>query len=563
MDGTERPASRILAATVYAIAAAVAVAVPAVYFALAGEPGVLARTALVFAGTSCACALGILAVHLGPLRRVRRIEDELRFRAEHDVLTGLLNRSSLRKRVSEARARADRAGTSVAVMFLDLDDFKMVNDTAGHAAGDFLLSEVAVRLRETVRLGDTVARLGGDEFALVFENTSADNAAAVAGKILGRVRQAYAIDGQRHDLSCCIGIALYPADAGDGDQLLAFGNIAMQECKRRGKGDFAFYSRNMQEQLEERVRIQAMVRQAWEERAFALHYQPIANASLSRLTGAEALIRWNPGEGGGVPTQHFVTTLEEIGLIDEVGDWVLHEACRQAREWSDAGYPPFVVSVNVSPRQFRAGEALVASVRDALAESGLHASRLQIEITEGAMMEDRGGSLLTMNQLKAIGISIAVDDFGTGYSSLSYLKHFPVDALKIDRAFVSELTPQDADSNIVIAIVQLARGLGLAVIAEGVETDAQLELLKGYGCDLVQGYVLAPPLAPARFERGVLRSPSWIVDRTQRLSVVIAAPPEAGNDDRDRTVPVRNLAGSGTKRPAVTTDLRRVPDPGG
>jgi EAL domain-containing protein (putative c-di-GMP-specific phosphodiesterase class I) len=230
---------------------------------------------------------------------------------------------------------------------------------------------------------------------------------------------------------------------------------------------------------------------------------------------------------------------------------VMREACRQARRWSDSGYPPFVVSVNVSPRQFRSGEALVASVREALAESGLHASRLQVEITEGAMMEDRGGSLLTMNQLKAIGISIAVDDFGTGYSSLSYLKHFPVDALKIDRAFVSELTPQDADSNIVIAIVQLARGLDLSVIAEGVETDAQLELLKGYGCDIVQGYALAPPLTPARFERGVLMSPSWIVDRTQRLSVMFAAPAEGGDDDRDRTVPVRNLASPGAKRPAA------------
>jgi diguanylate cyclase (GGDEF)-like protein len=545
MEGRERSASRILAATVYGIAAVLVVAVPAGYYALqSGDPGVLGRAGLVLATTIVACLAGIAGIHMGPLRKVRSIEDELRFRAEHDVLTGLLNRASLRKRVSEATARAERAGSSVAVMFVDLDDFKMVNDTMGHASGDIVLREVASRLRETVRLGDTVARLGGDEFALVFENTDPDGAAAVAGNLLRRIRQPYSIEGQRHDLSCCIGIALHPADTGDADKLLAFGNIAMQECKRRGKSEFAFYSRDMQEHLEERVQLQALVRQAWEERAFSLHYQPIANMSLGRLTAAEALIRWNSDELGEVPAQRFVATLEEIGLIDEVGNWVIHEACRQARAWSDAGHAPFMISVNVSPRQFRAGEALVAALRGALTESGLHASRLQIEITEGAMMEDRAGSLLTMNQLKALGISIAVDDFGTGYSSLSYLKHFPVDALKIDKAFVSELSDQDADSNIVIAIVQLARGLDLSVIAEGVETDEQLELLKGYGCDTVQGYALAPALSPARFERGVLKSPSWMIDRTQRLAVPDPALDGDDDDRADRTVPVRNPVGA-------------------
>jgi diguanylate cyclase (GGDEF)-like protein len=539
----ERPASRILAATAYVAAAAVAVAVPLAYLLLrrdAGGSGALAEMVGVLAGTLAACALGLAAVHAVPLRRVRRIEDDLRFRAEHDVLTGLLNRGSLRKRVAEARARAERAGTSVAVMFIDLDDFKMVNDTMGHAAGDALLRDVGTRLREGVRLGDTVARLGGDEFALILENTSCDNAAAVAGNLLQRIRQPYSIAGRRHDLSCSIGIAMHPDDAGDSDQLLAFGNIAMQECKRRGKSEFAFYSRNMQAHLEERLRMQVLVREAWEERMFSVDYQPIGNMSLGRLSAAEALIRWKSDDLGDVPPQRFVSTLEEIGLIGEVGEWVIREACRQAKAWADAGLPPFVVSVNVSPRQFRAGEALVASVREALASAGLHASRLQIEITEGAMMEDRGESLLTMNQLKALGVSIAVDDFGTGYSSLSYLKHFPVDALKIDRAFVSELSEQAADSNIVVAIVQLARGLDLAVIAEGVETDEQLALLQGYGCDTVQGYALAPPLSPARFERAILRSASWLRDRTQRLAVPRLEP----DDDRDRTIPVRNPVGA-------------------
>ena len=456
--------------------------------------------------------------------------------------------------MAEARARADRSATSAAVMFVDLDDFKMVNDTMGHAAGDDLLRDVASRLREGVRLGDTVARLGGDEFALVFENISAENAARVAANLVQRIRQPYSISGRRHDISCSIGIAMHPADAGDADQLLAYGNIAMQECKRRGKSDFAFYSRHMQEQLEERLRMQGRVREAWEERAFEVHYQPICNAGLGRLTGAEALIRWRNDELGDVAPSAFVPTLEEIGLIDEVGDWVVREACRQARAWSEAGHPPFMVSVNVSPRQFRAGEALVASVREALADSGLHPGRLQIEITEGAMMENRGESLLTMNQLKALGVSIAVDDFGTGYSSLSYLKHFPVDALKIDKVFVSELSERAADSNIVVAIVQLARSLNLSVIAEGVESDEQLALLRGYGCDSVQGYVFAPALSPARFERGVLRNPDWMAERTQRLRVPVLLAPEGDEDRSDRTVP----AGPLRPRPA-RAESDRVP----
>jgi predicted signal transduction protein with EAL and GGDEF domain len=291
-----------------------------------------------------------------------------------------------------------------------------------------------------------VARLGGDEFAFVFEDASPDAAGLVAAKLLRRIRQSYSIAGRRHDLSCCIGIAMYPGDQGDADQLVAYANIAMRECKRRAKSDFAFYSQSMQAQLEERLRRQRTVREAWEEKEFSLHYQPICDMRLGRLAAAEVLLRWKGNEAGEVQTSEIIQTLEDMGLIGEVGEWVLREACKQARAWSDSGLPPFVLSVNVSPRQFRAGEALVSAVRDALAGAGLHAGRLQIEITEGALMENRSESLLTMNQLKALGISIAVDDFGTGYSSLAYLKHFPVDALKIDRVFMSELSEEAADA---------------------------------------------------------------------------------------------------------------------
>ena len=536
----DRPASRILELTAYAVAALLVAAVPVAYIAFRFEtagPTLVTEAAWALAAAASLCSIGLAVVYAFPLRMVRRIEDDLRQRAETDVLTGLLNRGSLRRRISEVLSRAERARTNVAVMFVDLDDFKVVNDTSGHAAGDELLKEAASRLREIVRASDTVARLGGDEFALIFEDTTAESAGLVAAKLLRRIRQPYTVMGRRYDLSCCMGIAMYPGDDGDADQLLAFSNIAMRECKRRGKSDYAFYSQSMQVQLEERLRRQRLVREAWEAREFTLHYQPICDMSLGRLASAEVLIRWNSEDLGEVPASQFVQTLEDMGLIGEVGDWVLREACRQAKAWADAGLPPFVVSVNVSPRQFRSGEPLVESVRKALADAGLHPSRLQLELTEGAMMENRGEGLLTMNQLKALGVSIAVDDFGTGYSSLGYLKHFPVDALKIDRVFVSELSERAADANIVVAIVQLARGLNLSVIAEGVETEQQLALLRDYGCQGVQGYVLSPALPPARFERQILRNPTWMQDRTEKVDV---PEPAADESREDRTVPVRS-----------------------
>jgi diguanylate cyclase (GGDEF)-like protein len=542
IESPDRPASRILVLTAYAVAALLVAFVPVVYIAWRFEtagPTLVTEAAWALAAAAFVCACGLGVIHAVPLRMVRRVEDELHRRAETDVLTGLLNRASLRRRIAEARGRADRNGGTVAVMFLDLDDFKMVNDTMGHGAGDELLREVAARLREVVRVNDVVARLGGDEFALVVEDTGQEGAGLVAAKLLRSIRQPYTIAGRRHDLSCCIGIAMHPADAHDADQLLACSNIAMRECKRRGKSDYAFYSQGMQVQLEERLKRQRAVRAAWEARAFTLHYQPIADLGQERLASAEALIRWHDPELGAVPPQSFIRTLEEMGLIGEVGEWVLAEACRQARAWSEAGLPPFVMSVNVSPRQFRSGETLVAGVRTALEKARLHPGRLQVEITEGAMMESRGESLLTMNQLKALGISIAVDDFGTGYSSLAYLKHFPVDTLKIDKVFMSELSAEAVDSNIVVAIVQLARGLGLSVIGEGVETEKQLALLKGYSCDAAQGYALAGPLPPDRFEAEVLRNPRWLQERV--VEPEPPAPQPVDEDRTERTIPVRDL----------------------
>ena len=535
-----RQASRILAVSGYAAAAALIVLIPLLYFLVrlsARDADLAGGTVAVFSATVIACMATLAAAHFGPLRHVRRIEQELYFRAEHDPLTGLLNREALRRRIAEARSRSDRSGSPMAVMFLDLDDFKAVNDTMGQAMGDLLLREVGGRIRDCVRLGDTAARVGGDQFALVFENTDADAAGSIAGNLLRTVRAPYTVLGRPHDVSCSIGVSIHPGDQNtDGDQLLAYANMAVQQGKRRSKSDFTFYSSEMQSHREERVRLQARVRQAWEQGAFTMHYQPIANVGMGRLTGAEALLRWLSREHGDVSPALFVPILEETGLVDAVGAWVMREACRQARAWSDAGLPPFMVSVNVSPHQFRSGEALVALVQEALATADLHASRLQVEITEGAMMENRDDALLTMNQLKALGVTIAVDDFGTGYSSLSYLKHFPVDTLKIDRAFVKELSEETTDKNIVAAIVQLAHSLDLSVMAEGVETEAQLELLQRYGCDTIQGYILAPPLSTARFERGILRNPEWMHDASLRVPI---PPPQPRDDDDDRTVRTR------------------------
>ncbi len=542
MSQVERSASAILAGTAYVVAALVVVAVPAVFFLIAylDQRANLHQTFLVALATAVAGAISLALFHAFPLRRVREIEQELRFRAEHDILTGLANRGSLPGRLAEAIARARRATTGAAVMFLDLDDFKSVNDTMGHAAGDQLLREVAARLRESVRLGDTVARLGGDEFALVFDNMTPGAAATVAASLLARVRKPYTLAGQRHDLTCCIGIAMFPGDSSEPEPLLGYANTAMQDCKRHSKADFAFYSRAMQGELESRVRRHTLVRRAWERRQFTLHYQAICDIREGRLTGAEALMRCGGDELESMPTQEFVAALEEMGLIGEVGDWVIRQACLQACAWADTGLPNFVVSVNVSPRHFRGGEALVASVRAALAESGLEANRLQVEITESAMMEHRAEALLTINQLKALGVSIAVDDFGTGYSSLSYLKYFPVDALKIDRCFVSELSEEAAESNIVVAIVQLARGLKMDVIAEGVETAPQMALLQRYGCDKMQGYALGMPSPPDVFARDFLKSAEWLERTGERPIAKPRQLTEKEREDReDRTVPVR------------------------
>jgi diguanylate cyclase (GGDEF)-like protein len=536
-EASKRPASRILALTAYTVAAILLLAIPTLFVILRFEAGreiSAGEVAWVFAGTLAACAAGLVVTHFLPMRMVRRIEDELFFKAEHDVLTGLLNRASLRRRIAEAGARADRAGTKVAVMFVDLDDFKTVNDTMGHAAGDIVLREAATRLRDSVRLNDVVARLGGDEFALVFEDIDAHGAAAAAAKLVEALRRPFLVDGRRHDISGSIGIAIHRDDDSQPDGLLSCANLAMRECKRRGKSEFAFFSIDLQAQLEARLNLQSSARAGWQNREFSLHYQPICDMSIGRLSAAEALLRWPGGEKEGVSVQALVGALEDIGLIGEVGEWVIGEACRQARAWADAGLPPFVMSVNVSPHQFRSGEALVSAVRGALEASGLHPGRLQVEMTESAMMEARSESLLTIGQLKALGVSIAVDDFGTGYSSLSYLKHFPVDSLKIDRVFVSELSESTAEANIVVAIVQLARGLNLSVIAEGVETEKQLELLKEYGCPTMQGYAIGRPLSAAHFEEHVLRKRD-AMSRTQRVPV---AAHEEGDDERgDRTIP--------------------------
>ncbi len=486
--------------------------------------GALLDSLKVLTGAALLCAITLISFSQFPLRALRRAEADLHFQADHDALTGLPNRSAFRRRLVEAKSRADHAASPLAVMFLDLDDFKAVNDTMGHAGGDALLRDAAARIRAAVRVGDVAARLGGDEFAIVLENVgSPEDAARVSTALLEKFKEPFSISGRRHDLSCSIGISMYPMDHGDPDQLLGFANIALHECKRAGRSNFVFYSPSMQAQIEKKLRLQFDLRQAWENKQFVMHYQPLCDTRFGHLVGVEALIRWESPERGLVPPGEFVGSLEQTGLIEAVGGWAILEACREARAWK-RGRTPLVISVNVSPRQFRRGEALVASVRTALSETGLAPGRLLIEITEGMLMEHREESLLTLNQLKALGVSIAVDDFGTGYSSLAYLKHFPVDTLKIDRSFVDALSEDTADANIVLAIVQLARGLKLSVTAEGVETQQQLDLLRRYGCDTVQGYALGKPVPATQFESEMLNSDRWMDTTVRMFALQISGP---------------------------------------
>ena len=424
---------------------------------------------------------------------------QLRYLATHDVLTGLPNRAILDDRLEQASAHADRDIHEFALLLLDLDRFKLINDSLGHRAGDELLKEVARRLKSVVRTADTLVRLGGDEFVIVLAPIeSREQAKEVAARAIQALRPPLRLLGVDVHTSPSIGIAFYPADGGSAESLLAHADAAMYAAKQSGRGTFECYAAGMGTSTEERFLLESDLHGALTAGQFELHYQPKIDTASGLVHSAEALIRWRHPQRGLLTAELFIPLAEECGLLDPMGEWVVHEACRQAKAWQLQGQRPMRIAVNLSPSQFRL-KNLVDMIRRALTAADLEPRFLEVELTESAVMSNAEESVVILESLSRMGVLVSVDDFGTGYSSMSYLRRFPIDKLKIDRAFISEITKRPEDASIVRAMVSLAHSLNLKVVAEGVETGEQLEFLKALGCDQYQGYHFSPALSATEF----------------------------------------------------------------
>jgi diguanylate cyclase (GGDEF)-like protein len=424
--------------------------------------------------------------------------------AEQDPLTGLLNRKSFRERLAAAMGRARQHGSMLALFALDLDRFKSINDTFGHAAGDRLLRDVASRLRDALPDGITIARLGGDEFGLLCEQlTSTHECIQIIEDIHELLRYPFTLYTHELHMTPCIGVATYPHCGMSTDDLLKHADIALHRAKQRGPLTYQFYSEEMNRKSMERMTLETRLRQALEQQEFQVYYQPQFDAFSRRITGAEALIRWIHPEEGMISPATFIPMAEETGLILPIGEFVMRRVCADMREWNHAGLPPIRVSVNLSAKQFQE-KGLIQKIFDMLEEFETDPAQLALEVTESVIMDDAISSSTLLSLLRERGIHVHIDDFGTGYSSLSYLKLFPLDALKIDRSFVRNLPEDTNDALITNAIIGLAQNLGLEVIAEGVETEAQLAYLQEQGCSTIQGFLLGKPVPEKEFVKRFL-----------------------------------------------------------
>jgi diguanylate cyclase (GGDEF)-like protein/PAS domain S-box-containing protein len=428
-------------------------------------------------------------------------EDRIHFMAHHDPLTGLPNRTLLNDRLSQALLHAKTGGHWVSVIFIDFDNFKVINDSLGHSAGDDLLRVTAKRMVECVGPTNTVVRLGGDEFVILLmdQPTNADAITEKVHAIRKTLGESIEIKGHALHVACSMGIANFPDDGANADALLANADAAMYRAKENGRDNYQFYTPDLNARTQERFLLIEALKTAVERGEFVLHYQPQVSLIGNDIFAAEALVRWNHSDLGLIPPTTFIPLAEETGLIVPIGDWVLREACRQNKAWQDAGHPKIRICVNVSSCQFSEKD-LVSRVVAALSETGLQAKYLELELTESLIMRDVPQAISTMEQLQALGVSLAIDDFGTGYSSLSALKSFPVARLKIDKSFISDLSTNESDQAVTSAVISLGQKLKLKVIAEGVETEAQVAFLRENGCDEIQGYHVSKPIAADAFE---------------------------------------------------------------
>jgi diguanylate cyclase (GGDEF)-like protein/PAS domain S-box-containing protein len=434
---------------------------------------------------------------------LQRIESERRlaYLAQFDPVTGLANRTLLADRFQRMIAQARRHGRLLGVLFIDLDDFKLVNDRLGHSAGDALLRQVAARVQGAVRSGDTVARISGDEFAVVLADLKqTDDAALVAQKVLELLSEPVTLGGEQTFVTASIGIAGFPGDGDTPDALLGAADAAMYRAKQSGRNTYQFYTSEITRRTHARAQLAFELRRALERGEFELAYQPKFDLASGEACGAEALLRWNHPERGVVGPTEFIPVLEDTGLIVQVGEWVIRRACEDLKAWTAAGRRPLPIAVNLSARQFR-DKDLDHRIRALVTAAGVDPALIELEITESQLMQDPEHAIRVMHALRDSGIRIAIDDFGTGYSSLSYLTRFPVKALKIDRSFVADVFSDHADAAIVRTIIEMAHQLGFTVVAEGVETDRQAAFLRQFGCEQAQGFLFAPPMPASELLR--------------------------------------------------------------
>ncbi len=436
------------------------------------------------------------------ISQLKATESQLDFLAHHDPLTRLPNRLLLLSRVEHAVEIALRHGKMLALLMIDLDRFKDVNDSFGHLTGDELLQQVAKQLNSRLRGIDTVCRLGGDEFAVLIENVAhPEDAARVANDIIIALGEPWLLsNGQEVRIGASVGISLFPEHGATPVELVQQADTALYQAKAEGRGRFKYFSEDLTRSARARMDLEVRLRRAIDKGELRVFYQPQVNIETGRIIGAEALIRWQDPDEGLIPPLRFIPVAEETGLITVIGNWILKETCLQGKRWIDAGLAPLTLAVNVSPRQFL-NSNIEQIVAETLAETGFPAARLELELTESALMQREDEAIQVLNRLHALGVRLAIDDFGTGYSSLSYLKLFPLDVLKIDKSFIDDIPHHRDDMEIAAAIVAMAHTLRLKVLAEGVETKAQLDFLKAQGCDLYQGYLTSPPVPAAEFEK--------------------------------------------------------------